>query len=69
MTSKEMTPEEMVARVLYRDGPDAGSSTSPRALPCIAGRKGGTSLEDYFDALRFGLPARRRRSPHRLGPR
>ena len=25
-------------------------------MPCTRGPKGGASLEDYFDALRFGLP-------------
>ena len=25
-------------------------------MRCIAGRRAATSLEDYFDALRFGLP-------------
>jgi tRNA pseudouridine32 synthase/23S rRNA pseudouridine746 synthase len=58
-----MTPEEMVSRVLYRDGlmlvidkpvgfavhrgPKSGNKS---------GNKGGESLEDHFDALRFGLP-------------
>jgi tRNA pseudouridine32 synthase / 23S rRNA pseudouridine746 synthase len=59
-----MSPEEMLARVLYRDGlmlvidKPAGQAVHP-------GPKGGPSLIDYFDALRFGLP----RSPalaHRL---
>jgi len=59
-----MSPEEMLARVLYRDGlmlvidKPAGQAVHP-------GPKGGPSLLDYFDALRFGLP----RSPglaHRL---
>ena len=50
-----MTPEEMLARVLYRDGlmlvidKPAGQAVHP-------GPKGGPSLLDYFDALRFGLP-------------
>jgi len=59
-----MSPEEMLARVLYRDGlmlvidKPAGQAVHP-------GPKGGPSLLDYFDALLFGLP----RSPglaHRL---
>jgi tRNA pseudouridine32 synthase/23S rRNA pseudouridine746 synthase len=59
-----MSPEEMQRRVLYRDGlmlvvdKPAGQAVHP-------GPKGGPSLLDYFDALRFGLP----RSPalaHRL---
>ena len=54
----------MQRRVLYRDGlmlvvdKPAGQAVHP-------GPKGGPSLLDYFDALRFGLP----RSPalaHRL---
>jgi tRNA pseudouridine32 synthase/23S rRNA pseudouridine746 synthase len=50
-----MTPEEMLSRVLYRDGlmlvidKPAGQAVHP-------GPKGGPSLLDYFDALRFGLP-------------
>jgi tRNA pseudouridine32 synthase / 23S rRNA pseudouridine746 synthase len=50
-----MTPEEMVSRLLYRDGlmlvidKPAGSAVH-------RGPKGGESLEDHFDALRFGLP-------------
>src|SRR5262245_56382655 len=59
-----MSPEEMQRRVLYRDGlmlvidKPAGQAVHP-------GPKGGPSFQDYFDALRFGLP----RSPglaHRL---
>jgi tRNA pseudouridine32 synthase / 23S rRNA pseudouridine746 synthase len=59
-----MSPEEMLSRVLYRDGlmlvidKPAGQAVHP-------GPKGGPSFQDYFDALRFGLP----RSPglaHRL---
>jgi tRNA pseudouridine32 synthase / 23S rRNA pseudouridine746 synthase len=59
-----MTPEEILARVLYRDGlmlvidKPAGQAVHP-------GPKGGPSLLDYFEPLRFGLP----RSPglaHRL---
>ena len=47
---------------------DAGARQARRDSPCIAApraEKGGESLEDHFDALRFGLP----RSPalaHRL---
>lgn len=59
-----MTPEEMQTRVLYRDGLMLVID-KPAGLPVHRGPKGGASLEDYFDALRFGLP----RSPalaHRL---
>jgi tRNA pseudouridine32 synthase/23S rRNA pseudouridine746 synthase len=34
-------------------------------LPCTRGRRAGASLEDYFDALRFGLP-RQPALAHRL---
>jgi tRNA pseudouridine32 synthase / 23S rRNA pseudouridine746 synthase len=59
MPPKTMTPEEMVSRLLYRDGlmlvidKPAGFAVhrGPKARP-----GGGESLEDYFGALRFGLP-------------
>ncbi|HXW23716.1 MAG TPA: RNA pseudouridine synthase [Xanthobacteraceae bacterium] len=50
-----MSPEAMLARVLYRDAlmlvidKPAGQAVHP-------GPKGGPSLLDHFDALRFGLP-------------
>ncbi len=50
-----MTPEEMLARVLYRDGLMLVID-KPAGLPVHRGPKGGGSLEDYFDALRYGLP-------------
>src|SRR5262245_46726741 len=59
-----MTAEGMERRVLYRDGLMLVID-KPAGLPVHRGPKGGASLEDYFDALRFGLP----RSPalaHRL---
>jgi tRNA pseudouridine32 synthase/23S rRNA pseudouridine746 synthase len=59
-----MTPEEMVSRLLYRDGLMLVID-KPAGLAVHRGPNGGESLEDYFDALRFGLP----RSPalaHRL---
>jgi tRNA pseudouridine32 synthase/23S rRNA pseudouridine746 synthase len=64
MNSKEMTPEEMVSRLLYRDGLMLVID-KPAGFAVHNGPKGGISLEDHFDALRFGLP----RSPslaHRL---
>jgi tRNA pseudouridine32 synthase/23S rRNA pseudouridine746 synthase len=64
MASKEMTPEEMLARLLYRDGLMLVID-KPAGFAVHRGPKGGESLEDHFDALRFGLP----RSPalaHRL---
>jgi tRNA pseudouridine32 synthase/23S rRNA pseudouridine746 synthase len=59
-----MTPEEMATRLLYRDGLMLVID-KPAGFAVHKGPKGGESLEDYFDALRFGLP----RSPalaHRL---
>jgi tRNA pseudouridine32 synthase / 23S rRNA pseudouridine746 synthase len=50
-----MTPEEMQARVLYRDGLMLVID-KPAGLAVHRGPKGGESLEDFFDALRFGLP-------------
>ena len=50
-----MTPEEMLARLLYRDGLMLVID-KPAGLPVHRGPKGGESLEDHFDALRFGLP-------------
>jgi tRNA pseudouridine32 synthase/23S rRNA pseudouridine746 synthase len=60
----KMTPEQMVARLLYRDGLMLVVD-KPAGFAVHRGPKGGESLEDHFDALRFGLP----RSPalaHRL---
>jgi len=50
-----MTPEEMVARLLYRDGLML-IVDKPAGFAVHKGPKGGESLEDHFDALRFGLP-------------
>ena len=50
-----MTPEEMVSRLLYRDGLMLVID-KPAGLAVHRGPKGGESLEDHFDALRFGLP-------------
>jgi tRNA pseudouridine32 synthase / 23S rRNA pseudouridine746 synthase len=61
---KDMTPEEMVSRLLYRDGLMLVID-KPAGFAVHNGLKGGVSLQDHFDALRFGLP----RSPslaHRL---
>ena len=60
----EMTPEEMVSRLLYRDGLML-IIDKPAGLSVHKGPKGGPSLEDHFDALRFGLP-RRPALAHRL---
>jgi tRNA pseudouridine32 synthase / 23S rRNA pseudouridine746 synthase len=50
-----MTSEEMVSRVLYRDGLMLVID-KPAGFAVHRGPKGGESLEDHFDALRFGLP-------------
>jgi tRNA pseudouridine32 synthase/23S rRNA pseudouridine746 synthase len=50
-----MTPEEMGSRLLYRDGLML-IIDKPAGLSVHKGPKGGPSLEDHFDALRFGLP-------------
>src|SRR5512135_3496028 len=50
-----MTPDEMFARLLYRDGLMLVMD-KPAGLPVHRGPKGGESLVDYCDALRFGLP-------------
>ena len=59
-----MTPEDLIAALLYRDGLMLVLNKPP-GLPVHAGPKGGENLEAGFEALRFGLP----RSPalaHRL---
>jgi len=53
--TKVMTPEEMVARLLYRDGLMLVID-KPAGFAVHRGPKGGESLEDHFGALRFGLP-------------
>src|SRR3569833_457458 len=50
-----MTPEEMQARLLYRDGLMLVVDKPP-GMPVHRGPKGVEAFEDYFDALRFGLP-------------
>jgi len=50
-----MTPEEMVSRLLYRDGLMLVID-KPAGMAVHNGPKGGISLQDHFDALRFGLP-------------
>jgi tRNA pseudouridine32 synthase/23S rRNA pseudouridine746 synthase len=51
----KITPEEMVARLLYRDGLMLVID-KPAGIAVHRGPKGGESLEDHFGALRFGLP-------------
>jgi tRNA pseudouridine32 synthase / 23S rRNA pseudouridine746 synthase len=50
-----MTPEETRARLLYRDGLMLVLD-KPAGIAVHKGPKGGASLEDDFEALRFGLP-------------
>src|ERR1051326_2856072 len=50
-----MTPEQMVSRLLYRDGLMLVLD-KPAGFAVHRGPKGGESLEDSFEALRFGLP-------------
>src|SRR5438874_7308517 len=50
-----MTPEQMVSRLLYRDGLMLVID-KPAGLAVHRGPNGGESLEQHFDALRFGLP-------------
>ena len=59
-----MTPEDICARVLYRDGLILVLD-KPCGVAVHRGPKGGYSLEDDFDALRFGLP-RKPALAHRL---
>ena len=50
-----MTPEGIGCRVLYRDALMIVID-KPAGYAVHRGPKGGESLEDHFDALRFGLP-------------
>jgi tRNA pseudouridine32 synthase / 23S rRNA pseudouridine746 synthase len=50
-----MTPDEILSRVLFRDAMMLVID-KPAGIPVHAGPKGGPNLEQYFDALRFGLP-------------
>ena len=53
--SRGVSPDQMLARVLHRDGLML-IIDKPAGLSVHRGPKGGPSLEDYFDALRYGLP-------------
>jgi len=61
---KNASEAEILARVLYRDGLMLVIE-KPAGLSVHNGPKGGPSLEDWFDTLRFGLP-RRPELAHRL---
>jgi tRNA pseudouridine32 synthase/23S rRNA pseudouridine746 synthase len=62
--SRGISPDEMLARVLHRDGLML-IIDKPAGLSVHRGPKGGPSLEDYLDGLRYGLP-RRPELAHRL---
>jgi tRNA pseudouridine32 synthase / 23S rRNA pseudouridine746 synthase len=55
MSPEAMSPEEILGRVLHRDGLMLVLD-KPAGLPVHRGPKGGASLEDWFDHLRYGLP-------------
>ena len=59
-----MTPDDLVARVLYRDALMLVID-KPAGIAVHAGPKGGPSLDAMMGALRFGLP-RAPRLAHRL---
>lgn len=50
-----MTPQDLTQRLLYRDALMLVID-KPAGIPVHRGPKGGESLEDHFEALRFGLP-------------
>src|ERR1700751_4991047 len=62
--SRGVSSDEMLARVLHRDGLML-IIDKPAGLSVHRGPKGGPSLEDYLDGLRYGLP-RRPELAHRL---
>ncbi|MGZ2856590.1 hypothetical protein AAER14_18980, partial [Pseudomonas aeruginosa] len=51
----QLTAEEILGRVLHRDGLMLVID-KPAGMPVHRGPKGGPNLEASFDALRFGLP-------------
>src|SRR5262249_521974 len=55
MPPEVITAEEMVSRLLCRDGLMLVVD-KPAGIAVHRGPKGGDSLEDHFRALRFGLP-------------
>jgi tRNA pseudouridine32 synthase/23S rRNA pseudouridine746 synthase len=55
MDIPELTAEEILSRVLHRDGLMLVID-KPAGLPVHRGPKGGANLESSFEALRFGLP-------------
>jgi tRNA pseudouridine32 synthase/23S rRNA pseudouridine746 synthase len=55
ISPEQMGPEEIIGRVLHRDGLMLVLD-KPAGLPVHRGPKGGGSLEDWFEHLRYGLP-------------
>ena len=53
--SRRRAPDFLVDRILHRDGLMLVID-KPAGLPVHSGPGGGDTLENYFDALRFGLP-------------
>jgi tRNA pseudouridine32 synthase/23S rRNA pseudouridine746 synthase len=54
-TAPALTEEDLLARLLYRDGMMLVID-KPTGIAVHRGPKGGENLEDYFLPLRFGLP-------------
>jgi tRNA pseudouridine32 synthase/23S rRNA pseudouridine746 synthase/23S rRNA pseudouridine1911/1915/1917 synthase len=50
-----MTDDELIARILYRDG-SVLVVDKPAGIPVHAGFGGGETLDQHFPALQFGLP-------------
>lgn len=55
MTPLRLTPDDLQARILYRDG-HMIIIDKPSGIPVHKGPKGGETLEDHLGALTFGLP-------------
>jgi tRNA pseudouridine32 synthase / 23S rRNA pseudouridine746 synthase len=55
MSPEQMGPDGILGRVLHRDGLMLVLD-KPAGLPVHRGPKGGGSLEDWFEHLRYGLP-------------
>src|SRR6185503_2406197 len=55
MAKPPLSPEQIQARLLYRDGLVL-ILDKPAGLPVHAGPGGGENLEQFFPHLRFGLP-------------
>lgn len=64
MSSPAAIPSDIGARLLYRDALVLVID-KPAGLPVHPGPKGGETLTDHLDGLRFGLP-RRPEAAHRL---